>query len=201
MKSFLLIIMMILPLAGQAVGSVKAGAKKAKLCIACHNADGNSTINVWPKIAGQHESYFIKQLKDYKKGKKGSRYNVTMENITRLLSPQDMADLAAYFAQQKVTHGSTKPDLLERGRNLYRGGDLTKHIPACSACHGPHGKGNAWAGFPALAGQHMKYTEAQMSGFRNGKRSNDINGIMRDIAMRMSKKDMEAVSSYIEGLH
>jgi cytochrome c553 len=179
-----------------------AGRKKSEVCVACHNADGNSTVPAWPKIAGQPEKYFIEQLKAFKKGEQGPRFDANMYAITQALTDQDIADLAAYFASQKATIGTTKQEWLVWGEKIYRGGNAKTGVPACGpSCHGMRGEGNAPAGFPRLSGQHPDYMIEQLKRFKNGTRSDDPNGIMRDIAKQMTEEEIQAVSNYVSGLH
>ncbi len=181
---------------------LNAGRKKSETCVACHNTDGNSTVPTWPKIAGQPEKYLIEQLKEFRKGEKGGRFEANMYGMTHALSDQDIADLATYFASQKETSGTTKQEWLERGEKLYRGGNSKTGVPACGpSCHGMRGEGNPPAGFPPLSGQHPDYIAEQLKRFKDGTRSNDPNGIMRDIAKRMTEEEIQAVSNYVSGLH
>ncbi len=184
-----------------AAGNSKAGQEKVTQCVACHGPEGNSTVGTWPKLAGQNAPYLMKQMMEYKKGDKGGRYDAVMTPLMATLSTQDMQDLAAYYAAQKVIITGANKDLLAQGQALYRGGDFKKHITACIACHGPQGTGNAGAGFPALSGQHAQYIVAQLEAYQSGKRKNDLNHIMQDISKRMDKNDMLAVADYISGLH
>lgn len=181
-----------------AAGDAAEGKKKSVVCAACHGVDGNSASVVWPNLAGQHQKYIVKQLLDYKKG---IRSEASMRAFALGLSVQDIEDLAAYYASQPRKLGVAKKKYLQRGEQIYRGGDLNKGITACIACHGPRGLGNADAGFPVLSGQKVQYTVNQLLAYRENKRKNDINHIMRDISKRMSKQDMEAVANYISGLH
>ena len=183
----------------QAAGDAKAGQAKAAMCGACHGADGNSAAPNFPKLAGQGERYLLKQLHDIKGGK---RTVLEMTGILDNLSDQDMADIAAYFAGQKMSVGAADPKLIERGEALFRGGKLAEGMPACTGCHSPNGAGLAAAGFPKLGGQHGQYVAKQLTDFREGNRTNDGDAMtMRAIAAKLSNKDIEAVSSYIQGLH
>ncbi len=177
----------------------KLAAAKAQVCTACHGPQGVSTNPEWPNLAGQNEKYFIKQLNDIKQG--SQRQAPTMTAIIATLSPQDIEDLAAFYAQIPHPQGSTPQKYLQSGQQIYRGGDFDKHITACIACHGPKGTGNAQAGFPVLSGQHAAYTLMQLRAFKNGKRTNDLNHIMQDICNKMDDDDMTAVAYYIEGLY
>lgn len=199
MKKFVLTFILWAPLTLCAQENTASVANKAVVCTGCHGPQGNSTNPEWPNIAGQHPKYFIKQLKDIKDS---SERNVpTMTALVAMLNEQDMDDLAAYYAKMPLAQGSTPEKFLKRGEQIYRGGDFSKRITACIACHGPKGTGNAQAGFPVLSGQHAAYTVLQLNAFKDGKRKNDLNHIMQDISSRMNQDDMEAVAHYIEGLH
>ncbi|MDR6710784.1 cytochrome c553 [Pseudomonas hunanensis] len=180
-------------------GDAAAGQAKTAICGACHNPDGNSLAPNFPKLAGQGERYLEKQLHDIKSGKR------TVLEMTGMLEPfneQDLADIAAYFASQKGSVGAADPKLVERGRALFNGGDLEKGMPACTGCHSPNGAGIALAGFPHLSGQHATYVTKQLTDFREGERTNDGDAMtMRTIAGKLSNKDIEALASYIQGLH
>ncbi|GGU47903.1 cytochrome c4 [Pseudomonas laurentiana] len=153
----------------------------------------------FPKLAGQGEKYLEKQLHDIKSGK---RTVLEMTGLLTNLSDQDMADIAAYFASQKGSVGAADPKLVAQGEALFRGGNLDKGMPACTGCHSPNGAGLAAAGFPHLGGQHSQYVAKQLTDFREGNRTNDGDAMtMRSIAAKLSNKDIEAVSSYIQGLH
>ncbi len=181
-----------------AAGNVSAGKSKAAVCAACHGADGNSPSNMFPKLAGQGEAYLVKQLQDFKNE---TRKNAVMAPMVAALSEQDMADLAAFYASNKVTEGGTAEELVEAGQAIYRGGNKESGVPACMACHGPTGAGMPAAKWPALSGQHATYLEAQLNAFANGTRSNDLNSMMRDIASKMTADEIKAVSAYASGLH
>lgn len=181
-----------------AAGDVAAGKEKAAACAVCHGNDGNSPSDMFPKLAGQHESYIVKQLAEFKSG---DRLNDAMEMMTEELTEQDMADLGAFFASNKTTPGAVSEELLEAGQNIYRGGNKETGLPACMACHGPNGSGMPAAKWPALAGQFTAYTELQLKAFADDTRSNDPNSMMRDIAKKMTADEMKAVSAYVAGLH
>lgn len=181
--------------------NIDAGREKSQVCVACHMADGNSVVPAWPKIAGQPEKYFIEQLNAFKAGDKGGRFNPVMMGFAAALSDQDVADLAAFYASQKPTPGVTPAAFVAVGEKIYRGGNRTTGVPACSACHSPRAEGNIPAGFPPLSGQHPDYIIEQLKAFKNGTRTNDVNGIMQDISKRMTDEEMQAVSHYVSGLH
>lgn len=172
---------------------------KTAVCAACHGPQGVSSNPQWPNLAGQHARYLIKELHDFKTGT--TRNAAAMTAVLADLNDEDIAELADFYSKKPIASGETPEKLLKRGELLYRGGDFAKHITACIACHGPKGTGNAQAGFPLLTGQHAEYTIQQLQAFKDKKRTNDLNAIMRDISARMSQEDMEAVAYYIQGLH
>ncbi|OLU20422.1 cytochrome c4 [Pseudomonas sp. PA1(2017)] len=201
MNNTIVSLLLALGLAGaaQAAGDPAAGQAKAVVCGACHGVDGNSALANFPKLAGQGERYLLKQMQDIKSG---ARPVVEMTGMLEPLSEQEMADVAAYFASQKMSVGAADAALVERGQALFRGGKLAEGMPACTGCHSPDGAGIATAGYPHLGGQHAAYIAKQLTAFREGERSNDGDAmIMRDIAAKLSNKDIEAVSSYVQGLH
>lgn len=182
-----------------AAGDAEAGKGKVVVCGACHGADGNSAAPNFPKLAGQGERYLLKQLNDIKSG---NRTVVEMTGLLNNLSEQDLADIAAYFASQQMSVGAADPKLVERGGALFRGGKLTEGMPACTGCHSPNGAGLDAAGFPQIGGQHATYVAKQLTDFREGNRTNDGDSmIMRSIAAKLSNKDIEALSSFVQGLH
>ena len=183
----------------QAAGDAAAGQAKVAVCAGCHGADGNSAAPNFPKLAGQGDCYLLKQMQDIKSG---NRQVLEMTGILTNVSDQDMADMAAYFASQSMSVGAADPEKLELGQSLYRGGKLPEGMPACTGCHAPNGAGNAAAGFPHLGGQHAQYVAKQLTDFREGARTNDGDTMpMRAVAAKLSNKDIEAISSYIQGLH
>lgn len=182
-------------------GDAKAGEAKAAVCAACHGPAGNSVNPEWPKLAGQHAGYTLAQLKAFKQPMQDSpRYNPIMSSQAQMLNEQDMLDVAAYFAAQNRQPGAADPALVEKGERIYRGGIPADNVPACIACHGPIGDGNAAALFPAVSGQHATYIVNQLKLYAAGERRTDTNQMMRNVAAAMSEDDMRAVASYIQGL-
>lgn len=188
-----------------AKGDAEAGKAKITTCVACHGTDGKSLVGMNPNLAGQHEKYLLKQLKEFKLGAdtggKEGRNNAVMFGMVASLTEQDMQDLAAYYSSLPAVEGTTPEDVIEPGQKLYRGGDLDRGITACIACHGPRGNGMGLANFPDISGQHAEYIKSQLENFRSGIRNNDQNGMMRDIAVRLTDKDIEILSKYLGGLH
>lgn len=186
-----------------AAGDAEAGKNKSMLCSACHGVDGNSMIDMYPKIAGQQESYLNKQLHDLRQaartGGKEGRNDPLMTPMSAALSDQDIDDLAAYFSSQTLIVSEVK-DVPALGEQLYKGGDLVRGITACIACHGPSGQGSEAAGFPAIAGQHANYIKIQLNKFHDTTRNNDLNGMMQDVAKQLTSEDIEALSKYISSI-
>ncbi len=183
---------------GYAGGDASAGKTKSATCAGCHGVDGNSANPEWPNLAGQGAAYLEKQLKEFKAGQ---RENPTMSPMAAPLAEQDMADLAAFYSSQEFKVGAADESLVELGRKIYLGGNATAGVAACIGCHGPAGKGNPAAKFPALSGQHSKYIENQLHAFKTGERNNDPAKMMRDIANNMSEQEIKAVASYVQGLN
>jgi cytochrome c553 len=178
-------------------GSVDAGATKAVVCGACHGANGNSVNPDWPSLAGLGAAYITQQLQNFKDGK---RANAIMAANVLALSPQDMEDLGAYFASLRNTGLEADPTYWKAGEKIYRGGDPTRNVPACMACHGPNGAGNEPAKFPALRGQHSEYVIKQLHDYASGARTTGPNGIMQTVAGRLTDDDMRDLASYVQGL-
>lgn len=173
------------------------------VCGACHGPDGNSPASANPKLAGQHATYLFKQMTNFKADDSGKsqRVNAIMNGMIAPYTEEQMKDFAAYFAAQKQTGGEVKDRAaLELGQKLFRGGDASKGLPACAACHGPTGAGLP-AQYPRIAGQFAEYTEAQLKAFRVSERANDPNKMMQMIAIKMTDAEIRAVSDYIAGLH
>ncbi|MCH1929822.1 cytochrome c4 [Shewanella sp. A25] len=186
-----------------AEGNAEAGKTKVIVCSACHGMDGNSMIDMYPKLAGQHASYLQKQLHDFRSaaqsGGKDGRMDPIMSGMAMPLSDQDILDISAYFSSQAIQAADVK-DVPDLGEKLYKGGDVARGITACLACHGPEGKGGESAGFPALAGQHANYIKIQLTKFRDASRHNDLNGMMQDVAKKLSDSDIDALSKYLSSL-
>jgi len=181
-----------------AQGALAQDAKtKAAACGACHGPDGNSVNPEWPTLAGQHPTYVVAQLHAFKDG---ARKDPNMNAMAAPLSDQDMTDLAGYFASQTLKVPSVDAETASAGAKLYRGGNAETGVPACMACHGPNGAGNAAADYPAVRGQHAKYTTLQLNAYKSGARTTDPKSIMRTIAARMSSEEIDAVSKFMEGL-
>ncbi len=210
MNKIVIGLMLALGISGSALaGDASAGKAKTMVCSACHGADGNSAVPSFPKLAGQNERYLVKQLQDIKSG---ARPVPTMAGQLDNMSDEDLANIAAFYAGEMGSGGQADPAKIALGGSVYRGGVSASGVAACAACHGAAGGGNAPAGFPALAGQHADYIADQLRRFRIGAentleqnpagRTNDGDArMMRDTAHRMTDNEIDAVASFIAGLH
>lgn len=194
-----------------APGDAERGAAKAAVCAACHGMDGNAVDPLYPKLAGQHERYTARHLALFKTGE---RENAIMMGFAAPLSPQDMRDLGAYFAGQTALPGLADETVVadgpaagmkfyEIGQRIYRGGDAERGLPACLACHGPAGAGNPGPAYPALGGQHARYTADMLTRYRDGAVYGDgpQAGVMAGVAKTLTDQEIQALATYIEGLH
>lgn len=179
-------------------GDAAAGQAKSAVCAGCHGPDGNSPSPTFPKLAGQTPEYLVKQLKDFKSG---ARKDPVMSGLAAPLSDADIANLSAYYAQQKVSASSAaaSEEVVKRGARLYRGGNAKFGVSACMSCHGPSGHGIP-PRFPKVSGQHAMYATKQLRDFKNEARTND-GDVMTRIAFRMSEAEIQAVSEFMAGLH
>lgn len=186
---------------GQPVGDPEAGQEKAAVCASCHGMDGNSQVTTWPKLAEQHEKYAARQSILIREQE---RSVPEMYPIVQGMSDQDLADIAAYYENQPLKPGVADEALVEQGEAVYETGNPESGVPACAACHGPSGSGIKGAYYPRLGGQHADYTQSRLEDYRNGVTSGDddpYSKIMVAVAENMTDEEIQAVSSYIEGLH
>ncbi len=174
---------------------VKGAASYAAVCAACHGDNGNSGTPVNPKLAQQHPEYLVKQLQEFKAGK---RQNAIMQGFSSALSEQDMKNIAYWATSQKATPGFAKDkELVALGERIYRGGLADRQIAACAGCHSPNGVGIP-AQYPRLGGQHADYTAAQLTSFRDGVRKNSLQ--MSQVAAKLNDREIRALADYIAGL-
>lgn len=174
------------------------GQAKAQVCAACHGPDGNSANPIWPNLAGQNAGYIVQQIKYFKAG---TRQNASMQPMVANLEVADMEEIAAWFAAQAPRVAAVSAEEAAPGEKLYRGGDAARGIPACMACHGPSGVGNAAANYPALRGQHADYTTVQLKAYRDGTRATDPQSMMRTIAQRLTDEDIQNLARYLSALY
>jgi cbb3-type cytochrome c oxidase subunit III len=175
-----------------------------QVCASCHGADGNSAGGAYPKLAGQHPEYLVKQLMDFKTqpgAKQPARNNAIMAGMAAALSSQDMVNVAAYFAAQTPKPGyAHDKNTVPLGEKIYRAGIAERAVPACASCHGPTGQGIP-VQYPRLSGQWAEYTVTQLNAFTQGAGARNNSDPMHTIASRLSDSDIKAVADYIAGLH
>jgi cytochrome c553 len=175
--------------------TAKGAAAYGQVCVACHAADGNSSLAANPKLAQQHPEYLVKQLQEFKSGK---RENAVMKGFAAALSDEEMRNISFWLAEQKAKNGAAvNKDLVTLGERIYRGGIPDRQVAACAGCHSPNGAGIP-AQYPRLSGQHAEYTAGQLTAFRDGVRKNSVQ--MTQVAAKMNDKEIKAVADYIAGL-
>jgi len=163
--------------------SIDAGKEKAAACMSCHGEHGNSLVATFPKLAGQHSSYLIKQLEAFKNG---TRKSPMMSALAMGLSDKDIKNIAAYFSSAPTIKTETNVTLAKVGQ---------AKASMCLGCHGSTAEGNGQ--FPRLAGQRADYLVNQLTNFKAGARKN---GQMQAIANMLSEEDMQALAAYFSGL-
>jgi cytochrome c553 len=186
-------------------GAVQDGATKSAVCASCHGPNGNSANPEWPRLAGQSAVYIAEQLRLFKTGR---RNNPIMKPLAASLSDKDIDDLAVYYEAQTVAGLEADPSFWQAGGTLYRRGDKARNIPACTACHGPVGRGNLAAGYPSLRAQESVYVAKQLGDYASGERYTGANpaqasrnGVMMfTIAKRLTPEDIRNVASYVQGM-
>ena len=204
--TYLLAVVLAQPLLSHAAGEavpakaakpdlVKGETTYAAVCVACHAADGNSGIPVNPKLAQQHPEYLVKQLQEFKSGK---RKNAIMQGFAAALSDDDMKNIAYWLSSKPAKPGFAKDKaLVTLGERIYRGGIADRQVPACSGCHSPNGAGIP-SQYPRLGGQHADYTAGQLTAFREGIRGNNLQ--MSQVAAKLNDREIRAIADYIGGL-
>lgn len=200
-----------------AAGNPQVGKTKSASCAGCHGEDGNSPAPTFPKLAGQHATYLVRQLQIFKNG---TRTNETMQSMVQGLSKSDMGHIATYYEQQKITPISvddlisddededdnsskttlSNDELLQIGKNIYLNGNQKTEVSACSACHGVKAQGNEPARFPVLQYQYPEYLMQSLKDYKSAKRGNQSDNMMHMIAKRMSETEIKAVAYYIATL-
>ncbi|MGH8551324.1 MAG: c-type cytochrome [Methylococcales bacterium] len=192
-------------------GNANAGNTKSAACAGCHGPDGTSMAPLFPRLAGQHAKYLSRQLSDFKSQK---RTDPSMQAMAAGLSSQEIEDLGAFYAARKPAYPASgkqqstgndqdtrvTEESLAAGKTVFIAGNEATGVAACGACHGPAGEGNGPAGFPMLKGQNLPYLIKALNDFKEGIRSNDDGAMMRTIAGKMSKAEINAVSAYLSKL-
>ena len=179
----------------------KSGQELSVVCAACHGADGNSIMAIWPKLAGQHEQYLTRQSIMIREGQ---RMVPQMMGIVANMSDEQLARISDYYAQQQIQPGTADPDLVPLGKKIYHTGLLEKNVPACQSCHGPVGAGNPFSGYPKVVGQHAEYLAQRLQKYRSGETNGEndpYSAQMVLVAENLTDHEIEAVSSYLQGMY
>ncbi|MDA8924833.1 c-type cytochrome [Gammaproteobacteria bacterium] len=214
MKTYLLAALSFLSLASIAseleipnllnVGNAKAGADLVAPCAACHGGMGQSANSDWPNLAGQNQRYIAEQLKYFQQGSRENALMLAVVPYLKTLSDSQLFDIAAFYSEQVAAVGQAKddPELLALGKSLYMAGDLSRGIPACTACHSMNGAGNDQAGFPRIAGQQKAYLTSTLKAYRSMDRNaGDYSLVMQSASQNLKDKDIEALTNYMHGLY
>ncbi len=176
-----------------------AGKDKALICTGCHGTDGNNSNSDYPVLAGQVGSYLLKQLKDFKSG---ARVDDHMTSMVLAVEESDFKDIVAYFSSQTLNQqlDKSKGHEMKLGKSIFTSGIKSKSSQACLSCHGSKGLGNNETAYPSLASQHEEYIAKALKDFRDGKRKNDKDKLMRNVASKLNDKEIEALATYISNL-
>lgn len=179
----------------------KTGQELSVVCAACHGADGNSAMAIWPKLAGQHEQYMTRQSIMIREGQ---RMVPQMMGIVANMTDEQLAKISQYYSEQQIKPGSADPELVPLGKKIYHTGLLEKNVAACQSCHGPVGAGNPFSGYPKVAGQHADYLAQRLQKYRSGETNGEddpYSAQMALVAQNLTDHEIEAVSSYLQGMY
>jgi cytochrome c553 len=185
-------------------GNPKKGAELVADCAACHGQNGIGLSSDWPNLAGQNQKYLYEQLKYFQSGQRENVLMTTVIDYLKILSDEDIRDIAAFYADKSSNIGAAKNDeeLLALGSQLYKAGDFKRGIPSCSACHSIYGQGNDQAGFPAVNGQQKGYLVSTLKAYRSGQRNaGEYSKVMQAVSMNLTDRDIEALANYMHGLY
>ncbi|MCW8930072.1 MAG: cytochrome c4 [Gammaproteobacteria bacterium] len=163
-------------------------------CQHCHGLEGEASNVLYPRLAGQHYKYIIKQLHDFRSGKRKG----TMNDMAKDLTDPEIIALASYFsAKPTLNHRIRNKEFAQVGWYIFHRGNEYSGVPACSSCHGENGEGSD--SLPRIAGQHKRYVADQLTEFNNRERTND-NAIMHSVASKLTEMEIHAVANYVSGL-
>jgi len=179
-------------------GDPVAGKVKSQICQGCHGVDGNSKDEQIPKLAGQYDVYIIKQMRNYQEG---TRSHEIMNGMAAPLNDKDLADIAAYFADQPIMKGNaTNPN--KTGEQIFQHGNIGEMVMTCAYCHGNTGKGidPSTGMYPVIGGQNKAYLLKQLRDFKEDDRINSPNAAMNKTLKALSDSELEALSEYISSL-
>ncbi len=185
-------------------GDASNGSTLVATCAACHGNDGNSVNTDWPSLAGQNQKYLYDQLVYFVSGERENALMTAVIPYLKTLSSDELLDIAAFYAESSASVGQADSDidLLALGESLYRAGDLSRGIPACTACHSLYGEGNIQAGFPKISGQQKGYLISTLKEYRSQSRNaGNYALVMQAASANLKDDDIEALANYMHGLY
>ena len=185
-------------------GDASNGSSLVATCAACHGNDGNSVNTDWPSLAGQNQKYLYDQLVYFVNGERENALMTAVIPYLKTLSSDELLDIAAFYAESSASVGQADSDvdLLALGESLYRAGDLSRGIPACTACHSLYGEGNIQAGFPKISGQQKGYLISTLKEYRSQSRNaGNYALVMQAASANLKDDDIEALANYMHGLY
>ena len=185
-------------------GDASNGSSLVATCAACHGNDGNSVNTDWPSLAGQNQKYLYDQLVYFVNGERKNALMTAVIPYLKTLSSDELFDIAAFYAESSASVGQADSDvdLLALGESLYRAGDLSRGIPACTACHSLYGEGNIQAGFPKISGQQKGYLISTLKEYRSQSRNaGNYALVMQAASANLKDNDIEALANYMHGLY
>lgn len=178
-----------------ATGSDDEAATHAYSCVECHAADGSVASPEYPRLAGQHADYLLKQLRDFQSGQ---RRHQVMSRMADGIPDADLAAIARFFGSRQAGAAGVAPASGGPARILFEQGHEAA-VPACAGCHGSDGRGIAGVA-PAIAGQQRFYLRGQLFDWKNGVRRNSEGDVMNRVAAGLSMTEIEALAEYLAGL-
>jgi len=180
---------------------VTKGMKPWEGCGECHDLDGVAPNGHFPNLAGQKSAYFLKQMDDFRDGKRTNDHG-QMGVSSRETTGKTLGEVTAYFAGLPAPPpqpaAGLSPQDTARAKRLIADGDSAEKLPACVNCHGPNPKHDFVA--PCLEAQQAKYLEKELGDFRSGRRANDPQAVMQKLAQRLSGDDVAVLSGYLASL-
>jgi cytochrome c553 len=171
-----------------------------QVCSDCHGLTGNASSPNFPNLAGQTAAYVVAQLKSYKSHGRSEPADLQyMWGLSRSLTDAQIDGLAAYYASQQPVRQPIEGDesRMAAGKTIFEKGLPAQNVPACTACHGATGAGNAT--FPRIAGQHIDYAIKQLKVFQlTNQRPEGV--AMKTVAHELTSDDIANVAAYVQAL-
>lgn len=184
-------------------GDAKKGITVAKqmMCNACHGETGKPYTRNFPSIQGQNHDYTVKMMLDYRDGRRWESYKRAdvMVKIAADMTDQQIADVAAFYAEQTPTSWKAAPkDGHEQAKAIATTGDMSRMVMACASCHGADGRGKGVT--PSLVGQIPEYFVRTMQAYHEKDRDNDVNNMMYQFTKGLTESEVQALADYYASL-